>query len=158
MQNATNKPMFEAIVADPERAIRVSDSMNWLAKHEGFSTDHLLKSYYFTDYPGACFVDVGGGQGHVDVVIAKQVPSMRLIVQNQLDVVNKGREGCPTELRSRVSFTEHDFFSQQPAEGADFYFLRMILHDWSDKYAKKIISALLPALKAGKSSQDGCRG
>lgn len=41
----------------------------------------------------------------------------------------------------------HDFFTEQPVKGADVFLLRCILHDWSDKYAIKILRALVPALK-----------
>jgi hypothetical protein len=43
---------------------------------------------------------------------------------------------------------EHDFFQDQPV-CADAYLLRWVLHDWSDKYAIKILRALIPALKKG---------
>ncbi|KAL8805329.1 MAG: hypothetical protein Q9182_002003 [Xanthomendoza sp. 2 TL-2023] len=43
----------------------------------------------------------------------------------------------------------HDFFQEQPIKGAEIYTLRWILHDWSDKYAARILRALIPALKPG---------
>ena len=44
----------------------------------------------------------------------------------------------------------HDFFTEQPVKEANFYLLRQILHDWSDKYAVKILRSLLSAM--GKDS------
>ena len=54
----------------------------------------------------------------------------------------------PADLVKRVSFQGHDFFQEQPVKGADVYFLRRVLHDWPDKYAEKILRAVLPAMEA----------
>lgn len=44
----------------------------------------------------------------------------------------------------------HDFLLEdQPVKGADVYFFRWILHNWSDKYCVKILRGLIPALKPG---------
>lgn len=43
---------------------------------------------------------------------------------------------------------EHDFFQPQPVQ-ADVYVFKMILHDWPDAEAAKILRALVPALKPG---------
>lgn len=38
--------------------------------------------------------------------------------------------------------TGHSFFDSQPVQNADVFFMRMILHDWSDAYCHKILSQL----------------
>ena len=48
----------------------------------------------------------------------------------------------------------HDFFEPEPSDlssrsGNLVFFLRMILHDWPDKYCIKILKNLIPALKDG---------
>lgn len=40
-------------------------------------------------------------------------------------------------------------FTLQPVKNADAYFLRMILHNYSDKYAVKILHQLVPATRKG---------
>jgi 6-hydroxytryprostatin B O-methyltransferase len=47
-----------------------------------------------------------------------------------------------------VGFVEHDFFLPQPTT-ADAYFLRRILHDWSDEDARQILGNLRPVLRTG---------
>jgi len=37
---------------------------------------------------------------------------------------------------------EHDFFKPNPVHGADVYWLRGILHDWSDEYCVTILKGL----------------
>lgn len=46
----------------------------------------------------------------------------------------------------KLRFEAHDFFSPQPVSGADVYLLRFMCHDYSDKYAAKILQGLVPAL------------
>ncbi|KAL1962454.1 hypothetical protein VTN77DRAFT_9655 [Rasamsonia byssochlamydoides] len=41
----------------------------------------------------------------------------------------------------------HNFFDQNPVEGADVYWLRYILHDWSDDYCVWILKALQPSMR-----------
>jgi hypothetical protein len=36
----------------------------------------------------------------------------------------------------------HDFFEPQPIKDASVFFLRFIMHDWADKYAKPILQQL----------------
>ncbi|KUJ12941.1 S-adenosyl-L-methionine-dependent methyltransferase [Mollisia scopiformis] len=38
---------------------------------------------------------------------------------------------------------------EQPVKWADVYYLRLVLHDWSDKYAIRILRNLIPALRKG---------
>jgi 6-hydroxytryprostatin B O-methyltransferase len=47
-----------------------------------------------------------------------------------------------------VSFQVHDFFTPEPVHGADIYFFKNILHDWSDPYAIKILRQVVQAMKA----------
>ena len=54
----------------------------------------------------------------------------------------------PEDLKDRITFQDHDFFTPQPVVGADVYFFRWILHNWSDKYAIKILQNLAPALRS----------
>jgi hypothetical protein len=55
------------------------------------------------------------------------------------------RDGCG----GMGTFMAHDFFTEQSAKGENLYLLQWILHDSSDKYALKILSALVLALRKG---------
>jgi hypothetical protein len=39
-------------------------------------------------------------------------------------------------------YAGHDFFTPQPIKDAAIFFMRFIIHDWPDAYAKKILSQL----------------
>lgn len=74
---------------------------------------------------------------------------MSFVVQDLEPVIAAAQKDVPHDLTDRVKFTVHDFLTEQPVQGADIYFFRWILHNWSDKYAIKILQNLIPALKPG---------
>lgn len=90
----------------------------------------------------ALLVDVGGGFGQHSVAFRKQFPHVegRVVVQD-----------VPSTLAHApkvdgIEFQAHDFFTPQPICGAKFYYLRHILHDWTDEDSIRILSNLIPAL------------
>ena len=86
-------------------------------------------------------------QTHKDhrFAILEKYPEMRCIVQDLPGVIKNSQKLLPKN-ESRMTFMAHDFFTEQPVKGANIYLLRQILHDWSDKYAARILGALVPAL------------
>jgi hypothetical protein len=52
----------------------------------------------------------------------------------------------PADLKSRISFQAHDFFTPQPVKGAEVYFMKHILHGWSDQWATRILKQLVPVM------------
>jgi chemotaxis methyl-accepting protein methylase len=92
---------------------------------------------------------MGGAQGYAAFAIASAFPQLKLIVQELASMVTpENIAAIPESLKSRVSFQVHDFFTEQDVQ-ADVYFIRWCMHNWSDKYAIKILRALIPALKPG---------
>ena len=95
------------------------------------------------------FIDVGGSQGHVSTAVAERYPRVRCVVQDMPAAIESGRAQVAQHLAERVQFMPHDFWKEQPVRNADIYYFRWIFHDWSDKYAIKILRQLIPALKRG---------
>ncbi|EEH18615.2 hypothetical protein PABG_07675 [Paracoccidioides brasiliensis Pb03] len=110
--------------------------------------DVVLESYDWKAAGKAAVVDVGGSAGHDAVVLARHFPDLNIIVQDLPKVRPVFEADLPSDLKSRVSFMEHDFFQPQPVQ-ADIYVFKMILHDWPDHEAARILRALVPALKPG---------
>lgn len=79
--------------------------------------------------------------------LASQNPHLNFIVQDLVGVVVQAKESLPLNLRDRVSFQAHNFFTPQPVD-ADVYLLRHVLHDWPDKYCIQILRNLLATMKA----------
>lgn len=147
--NNTDKPIFEELQHHPDRAKNVSGAMRWLSQDPGFDVKYLLDSYPWTTLANRTFVDVGGSHGLIDQALARHVPTLKCIVQDRPEAIAEGKKLLPQDLSSRIELTPHDFFQEQPVKNADVYYYRLILHDWSDKYALKILHALIPALKPG---------
>lgn len=119
------------------------------AKRPQFNISHILDHYAWRSLADGLVVDIGGSQGDVGFQLARRFENLRVVVQDLENVVSTAT--VPQELSGRVSFMPHDFFTDQPVAHADVYFLRLILHNWSDVYCLRILAGLLPALK------DGCK-
>lgn len=150
MRNNTHLPLFQALAGMPERATTFAEAMRWQSTLPGFSHRYLIEAFpWGPNEQQLTVVDVGGGVGHVSQALLDHNPHVKCIVQDYPGVVSQGQASLPDAYKSRITFQAHDFFKEQPVQGADVYLLRMILHDWSDKYAIKILQGLIPALKHG---------
>ncbi|KAJ5164251.1 uncharacterized protein N7500_006081 [Penicillium coprophilum] len=148
IQNGTDLPVFQALANMPERAKVFATAMSWLAQLPGYSPRYLVDHFPFGS-ADITVVDVGGGIGHIARALADHCPTIQCIVQDRPEVISQAEETLPADLQDRIRFQAHDFFQPQPVHGADVYLLRHVLHDWSNKYARKILQALIPALKPG---------
>ncbi|KAL9621055.1 MAG: hypothetical protein Q9160_004440 [Pyrenula sp. 1 TL-2023] len=147
LANNTDRKAYDIIEADPIRAKRMADAMSFQQSAPHFNNTHLLSSYDWGSVSRGILVDVGGSYGDVAKAIARHFPDMKCVVQDLREVIIKAE--VPADLTTRLTFVEHDFFTEQPVKGADVYLLRWILHNWSDKYTIQILRNLIPALKRG---------
>ncbi|KAM6501362.1 S-adenosyl-L-methionine-dependent methyltransferase [Amanita muscaria] len=95
-------------------------------------------------------VDVGGGVGSATLAIARAYPHLKVIIQDRAPVVENGLEvwkkEFPEAIQSgRVQFQVHNFLTAQPQKNADVFFLKHVLHDWSDEFCYKILKPLREA-------------
>lgn len=141
--------MFDEIAQYPERAQHYAEAMTWFNTRPGLEPSHVLDAFPWEAVGTGTVVDIGGGYGAFSIALAERFPRVRCIVQDKAEVVAEARAKIPLDLRDRIFFTEHDFFKDQPTIDVDIFFLRWILHDWSDAYAVRILRALIPALKPG---------
>lgn len=151
LQNEEGVSMFSYLSKHPAHEKRFGNAMRYYSRVEEWDLKHLVRTYPWEslDRPGSIFVDIGGGQGTVSHRIASTTTHIQFIVQDLAGVVREGSATLPTELKNRLKFMEHDFFTEQPVKNADIYFFRWILHDWSDKYCLQILRQLIPAMKEG---------
>ncbi|KAF9559940.1 hypothetical protein CPC08DRAFT_665869, partial [Agrocybe pediades] len=106
---------------------------------------------------GSIVVDVGGGIGSTSMLLATAFSSstneddlgLKFIIQDRPVVCEMGEKAwktkCPDLLQSTVRFQVHDFFTPQPVKNAAVFLLRVVLHDWPDDYARKILLHLRDA-------------
>ncbi|KAJ4471126.1 S-adenosyl-L-methionine-dependent methyltransferase [Lentinula edodes] len=101
-------------------------------------------------------VDVGGGSGLVTLALKKAYPKLRYVIQDLAPTIAAAGkvwdEKDPEAVKiGQVQLQVHNFFTPQPIKDAAVYFLRLIIHDWPDEDARKILAHLRSA--AGSHSK-----
>ncbi|PCH06268.1 O-methyltransferase, family 2 [Penicillium occitanis (nom. inval.)] len=137
------------MAANPERAQCFGGAMTAYASSPPFDISHLINFYDWAILQDqAQIIDVGGGPGALAKQLAQQYSSLRVLVQDDSSVLNSAESTVSKNVKPRVEFMAHDMFLPQNFP-ADIYILRWVLHNWADKYAIKILKALVPMLKSG---------
>ena len=144
------QPIFDILAQNPERAHRFGVAMRYFTKGSSQDLRHLLAGFDWTsvDKPDSVLVDVGGGHGTVSQYLAQHTEKLRFVVQDSAETVRTAKKLLPVEFQGRIQFEAHDFFEPQE-QRADVFFMRWVLHNWSDKYAVSILKSLVPAMKEG---------
>ncbi|KJA22483.1 hypothetical protein HYPSUDRAFT_649614 [Hypholoma sublateritium FD-334 SS-4] len=108
---------------------------------------------------GSVVVDVGGGIGSTSMILATAFAQegaqgvarrpLQFVIQDRAVVCAMGEKAwkakCPELLGATVHFQVHDFFTPQPVKDAAVFLLRVVLHDWPDDFARKILLRLREA-------------
>ncbi|KAK7467339.1 hypothetical protein VKT23_004396 [Stygiomarasmius scandens] len=116
------------------------------------------KGFMTTVYPwtsqskNATVCDVAGGNGHVTMGLIKVHSHLKVVLQDQPQVLEQAREFWNKEhpdavTNQRVQFVPFDFFKDAAVEGCDFYYIRSILRDWPDAESITILSNVRKAMK-----------
>jgi len=145
----TPLPMFGWLKGEPEHAARFGRLMGAMKSAPSYDVQHLVNGYDWPVWGKGKVVDVGGSAGHASIAIAQKHQDLTFVVQDLGYVVDQSKDLLPQEVKSRVEFMPHDFFSPQPVKDADVYLLRQILHDWPDDSAIAILKNLVFSLKDG---------
>lgn len=150
LAEGTDVDIFVTMKSDPKRSARFDNAMRAFQTLPGWEAGSALEGFDWASVdPAATVVDVGGGDGTFARALAGRYPSLNtIIIQDSPDVVVRAKGLIPVELSTRVKVQAHDFFTPQPVQGADVYFLRKILHDWPDSAAVTILKHLVPAMKS----------
>ncbi|KAI0102148.1 S-adenosyl-L-methionine-dependent methyltransferase [Nemania sp. FL0031] len=139
-------PIFQYFTKHPERAGRFAKAMAGWRRMENSVTE-LRDNFPWEQLKGTV-VDIGGGSGHVSIILAKEFPHLSFVVQDETeDMLNKGQELLTDDVRERVSFAKADLFKPQPYKGAAAYLIRQCVHNWADhdvvKMSKAVTSLLI---------------
>ncbi|KAI9685960.1 MAG: hypothetical protein M1820_010698 [Bogoriella megaspora] len=144
------QPFFDHLRQNADMNTMFSGYMRNVASTEGISFKHLVNGFNWSSLPkGATVVDVGGSGGHASEALARQYPHLNFIVQDLPETIanaKKAFDDSDTAISSRIKFMQHDFFQPQPIKDANVYLLRMIIHDWPDSEASKILKHLQQVL------------
>ncbi|KAI1752670.1 sterigmatocystin 8-O-methyltransferase [Xylaria castorea] len=148
LANNTNASIYDVLASEPRRVQRFANFMEISASSYDYDAVHVIDNYDWGSLGTATVIDVGGSQGHIGIQLAKHFSNLRITVQDVESVVAGADGKVPEDLKGRVRFEAHDFFQPQVV-AADVFFLRLILHNWADKYGVRILRALIPGLKNG---------
>jgi hypothetical protein len=148
----TDKSMYEYYEDNQEVRERFSSLMTYVSSMDAMANKYVAAAFDWASLGEVTIVDVAGNVGHCSIPIAESNPKAKIIVQDLPQIVERAKNPAtcviPEAIRSRFTFMAHSFYEPQPVE-ADVYFLRMIMHDYSDKYCIKILQPLVKSLKAG---------
>lgn len=139
-----NNASFWEVMADAETATRFNAFM---AAQTAAFVPQLLDAYDFAQC--RTVVDVGGGSGGLIAGILAAHPGLRAVLFD----LDTGLAGADEYLRGRgvgdrCTTVAGDFFDSV-SPGGDVYLLRLVLHDWDDEQAARILGSCRRAMAAG---------
>ncbi|KAI0041965.1 S-adenosyl-L-methionine-dependent methyltransferase [Auriscalpium vulgare] len=96
---------------------------------------------------GSVVVDIGGGLGGLTLVLAREFPHLKYVVEDLAPViVDAGKfwsDTAPELISSgRVTLQAQDFLQPQAVKEASVYYTRLVLHDWPDSMCETILKHL----------------
>ncbi|MGA7133814.1 MAG: methyltransferase [Mycobacterium sp.] len=135
---------FDYLAGEPDLARLFDEAMTSVSE---LAVGPIVAGYDFSGY--STIVDVGGGHGRLLAAILAATPAARGVLYDQPQVV----ADAPTMLRQhgiddRVRIESGSFFESVPA-GGDVYVLKLIIHDWPDEQAIKILRTVREAAGPG---------
>ncbi|KAI1113842.1 S-adenosyl-L-methionine-dependent methyltransferase [Nemania sp. NC0429] len=144
------KGLFDFLADDPARIASFRNTMAMGTRAPGFAVTYFLDNVPWDD-AARCprrIVDIGGSGGDLSKQILGRFPGVASATSVDLPEVTATAE-TPADLEGRLRFLPYNFLAETMPYEADAYLFRHIFHDWSDQYAVKIFSNLVPALKPG---------
>jgi len=140
--NHDGKTVWQLLEQEPELADAFDHQMaTWTELHAAT----VAKSYDFSS--ARSVVDIGGGRGTMMREILRANPNANGVIFDRPEVV------IQTELRmqeaglsDRCECVGGNFFESVP-QGADFYVIKHVLHDWDDEHAVEILRNIRRAMR-----------
>lgn len=90
-------------------------------------------------------VDVGGGRGTLLAALLRANPGLRGTLFDVPEVVATAEELRSPDIADRAEVVAGDFFAEVPP-GADRYILKLVIHDWDDERALRILETVRRAM------------
>ncbi|KAI8628312.1 S-adenosyl-L-methionine-dependent methyltransferase [Xylariaceae sp. FL1651] len=144
------KGFFDFIADDEKRVTRFRNAMGMSTRAPGYSASYFLDAVPWANSERCpkTIIDIGGAGGDLCKQILRRYAGVEKATSVDLPEVVAAAE-VPEDLEGRLHFGSYNFITETMRERADAYVFRHIFHDWSDRYAVKIVKNLVPALKNG---------
>ncbi|HZZ72879.1 MAG TPA: methyltransferase [Pirellulales bacterium] len=121
-------PPFEFLACHPEQAAIFDEAM--VSVH-GRETAAIADAGDFSAI--GTIMDIGGGNGSMLAMLLHRNPNLRGILFDLPNVIERARAPIAAAgLTERCQLMSGNFFDSVPA-GAKVYFMRHIIHDWTDE-------------------------
>ena len=92
-------------------------------------------------------VDIGGGYGTLLTGILEEYPAVAGVLFDLPEVIASARKQLAVNsIGERIDFVPGDFFQSVPA-GGDRYVLQVVIHDWDDAAAIRILTSCARAMR-----------
>jgi hypothetical protein len=131
--HAFGTSLFEYLAEHPEDAAAFNAAMTATSSTE---LPAIVAAYDFSKFER--LVDVGGGEGALLHGILLANPKLRGVLFDLPSVVAGAASLLDGSIATRCEVVGGDFFQTVPA-GADGYLMRVVIHDWNDDDALKIL-------------------
>ncbi|KAI6417752.1 hypothetical protein MCOR20_000243 [Pyricularia oryzae] len=136
-----------------ERPERYQDFLGWMEHARDGDPSFLdsvdLGGFFENSHKDTLlFVDVSGSRGYVTTAVRERYSDVpgRVVLQDQPHIVDLVKKDVRPELKT-IELQGHDFFTgATPLKGARVYYLRNILHDWSDAKSLEILASVTPSM------------
>ncbi|KAI0196930.1 S-adenosyl-L-methionine-dependent methyltransferase [Astrocystis sublimbata] len=153
--HGTAEPPFEWVQKRPDM---LQGFMGWMSSHrDGLPTifdaidfEKEITSWgSVVDASTPVFVDIGGALGHQCIIVKQKYPNLtgRVVLQDLPHVIEQVKAG-PLPGFEGIETQVYNFFEPQPLKGARAYYLRNILHDWTDEKCVEILQNIKLAMTA----------
>lgn len=143
---------FDMVISKPEY---ISIFSNAMTSAHAMASKSFIESYDLTGTEA--FADIGGGAGNAAKSVLQAYPDVKAILFDLPHVVQGAQPHFEEQgLIDRCEMVGGDFFESIPVK-ADVYFLRQVLHDWTDEQATNILKNLrISAPKGSKLLISDC--
>ncbi|KAG6827647.1 hypothetical protein H0H92_011013 [Tricholoma furcatifolium] len=150
-----NGTLFEWFEQPEAAAVRAQFGIGTVGWNNAVQASAVTTDFPWDEFPpGTTVCDIGGGVGNMSMALAKAYPNLQIKLQDLQNVISLAEtqvwpNDCPTAIaEKRIEFKAMDFFLESPIQGCDIYYLKGILHDWSDQQCIQILHNVRCALKA----------
>jgi len=134
------KPIFEHLQEDPDMANLFHAGLRSRSNIENAA---LLEAFDFTGAKKV--VDIGGGSGSLISAILSKFEHLEGVLFDRPPAIEAARRDTEGQI-PRYEMVAGDFFEEVPGN-ADTYILKLVLHDWSDEEAVKILETCRKAVR-----------
>ncbi|KAL6707288.1 hypothetical protein ACN47E_004276 [Coniothyrium glycines] len=130
---------------NPGKGVRFSKAMiGWSIVDDSFPV--LRDNFKWSSLKNTKVIDVGGGNGHASINLAKQFPNLNFVVQD-ISAEQLLTSQASEDLKGRVSLEEYDYFTPQPIRDGGVYIYRNTFHNHNDEDCVQMLHSLLPAME-----------